>query len=333
MLRFVVRRLLQAVPVMLVIVTATFFLQRFAPGGPFTAEKRLPPEVQRNLDEYYHLNDPLWKQYADYLSDLCPKRFNPHQLFADANGDGRADFDLKVAFGVDLRPSFRSSRSVNEIIAAELPVSLTLGALALGVALLLGLTLGALAALRHNRWPDHLASTVALTGICVPTFVLGPLLVLLFAVRLRWLNASGWQEPRDAVLPVLVLGFAFAAPIARLARGELVEVLNQDFIRTARAKGASELRIVLRHALRGGLLPVVAWLGPATAGILTGSFAVEKIFQIPGLGREFVTSVTNRDYTLVLGTVVVYGVFIVVCNLLADIAQAWMNPKLTLEQP
>ncbi len=331
MLRFVARRLLQAVPVMLVIVTVAFFLQRFVPGGPFTTEKRLPPEVQRNLDAYYHLDDSLGKQYADYLRDLCPKRFYPHRLLADANHDGRADFDLKSAFGIDLRPSFRSSRTVNEIIAAELPVSLTLGALALGLALLLGLTAGALAALRHNRWPDHLGSALALTGICVPTFVLGPLLVLVFAVYLRWLNASGWQEARDAVLPALVLGFAYAAPVARLARGGLIEVLNQDFIRTARAKGASEARVVLRHALRGGLLPVVAWLGPATAGILTGSFVIEKIFQIPGLGREFVTSVGNRDYTLVLGTVVVYAAFIIVCNLLADIAQAWMNPKLTLE--
>jgi oligopeptide transport system permease protein len=331
MLRFVARRLLQAVPVMLVIVTVAFFLQRFVPGGPFTTEKRLPPEVQRNLDAYYHLNDPLWKQYADYLRDICPKRFYPFRLFADANHDGRADFDLNAAFGIDLRPSFRSSRTVNEIIAAELPVSLVLGSAGLVFAVFFGLAAGMVAALWHNRWPDHLVSALALTGICVPTFVLGPLLVLVFAVYLRWFNASGWQEPRDAVLPVLVLGIAYAAPIARLARGGLIEVLNYDFIRTARAKGASESRVVLRHALRGGLLPVVAWLGPATAGILTGSFAVEKIFQIPGLGREFVVSVGSRDYTLVLGTVVVYAAFIIVCNLLADIAQAWMNPKLTLE--
>jgi oligopeptide transport system permease protein len=324
MLRFIARRLLQAVPVMFVIITATFFLQRFAPGGPFTAEKNRPPEVQRNLDAYYHLDDPLWKQYRDYLWDLCPKAFHPLAL--------RDGFDLKAAFGVDLRPSFKyANRSVNEIIAAELPVSFQLGALALALALLLGLGAGAVAALSHNRWPDRIVSSLALTGICVPTFVLGPLLVLAFAVHLRWFNASGWQEPRDAVLPALVLGFAYAAPIARLVRGGLIEVLGQDFIRTARAKGASEARIVLRHALRGGLLPVVTWLGPATAGILTGSFEIEKIFQIPGLGREFVASVGNRDYVLVLGTVIVYAGFIIVCNLLADIAQAWMNPKLTLE--
>ncbi len=331
MFRFVASRLLQAVPVMFIIITLAFFLLRFMPGGPFTAEKNLPPEVQRNLAAYYHLNDPLWKQYADYLWDVCPKRLMPQRLFADTNHDGRADFDLKAAFGIDLRPSYRSSRTVNEIIADELPVSLQLGALALLLALLLGLSAGAVAALWHNRWPDRLVSSFALTGICVPTFVLGPLLALVFAVHLRWFNVSGWQEPRDAVLPALVLGFAYAAPIARLARGGLIEVLGQDFIRTARAKGASEGRVVLRHALRGGLLPVVTWLGPATAGILTGSFVIEKIFQIPGLGREFVASVGNRDYVLVLGTVIVYAGFIIVCNLLADIAQAWMNPKLTLE--
>ncbi len=325
MFRYLARRLLlQAVPVLFVIITLTFFLQRFAPGGPFTREKALPPEIQRNLDAYYHLDDPLWRQYRDYLWDLCPKTFHPLAL--------RNGFDLKAAFGIDLRPSFKyANRTVNEIIAAELPVSLTLGSLALLVALGFGLGAGALAALKHNTWTDRGVSALALTGLCVATFVSGPLLALVFAVHFHWFNASGWYETRDAVLPVLVLGIAYAAPIARLTRGGMIEVLGQDFIRTARAKGASESRVVFRHALRGGLLSVVAWLGPAAAGILTGSFVVETIFQIPGLGRDFVISVTNRDYTLVLGTVVVYGTFIVVCNFLADVLQAWMNPKLTLE--
>jgi oligopeptide transport system permease protein len=324
MLRFLVRRLLQAVPVLLVIITLAFFLQRFVPGGPFTAEKNLPPEIQRNLDAYYHLDDPLWKQYRDYLWDLCPKAFHPLAL--------RRGFDLKAAFGIDLRPSFKyANRTVNEIIAAELPVSFELGALALALALGLGLAAGIIAALFRNRWPDHLCTSFALTGICVPTFVLGPMLALVFAVHLRWCNASGWTSPSDRVLPALVLGIAYAAPVARLTRGGLLEVLGQDYIRTARAKGAGGARVVLRHALRGGLLPVVAWLGPAAAGVLTGSFVVEKIFQIPGLGREFVTSVANRDYTLVLGTVIIYAAFIIAFNFLADVAQAWMNPKLTLE--
>ncbi len=325
MLRYLARRLLlQAVPVLFVIITLTFFLQRFAPGGPFTREKSLPPEIQRNLDAYYHLDDPLWKQYCDYLWDLCPKKFTPLAL--------RSSFDLKAAFGIDLRPSFKyASRTVNEIIATELPVSLKLGTLALLVALGLGIGAGVVAALWHNTWIDRLVSAWSLTGLCVPTFVSGPLFSLLFAVQLRWLNPFGWYEPRDAVLPVFVLGLAYAAPLARLTRGGMIEVLAQDFIRTARAKGASASRVVFHHALRGGLLSAVAWLGPASAGILTGSFAVETIFQVPGLGREFVVSVTSRDYTLVLGTVVVYGTFIVVCNFLADVLQAWMNPKLALE--
>jgi oligopeptide transport system permease protein len=324
MIRFVARRLLQAVPVMLVIITGTFFMQRFVPGGPFTAERAVTPEVQHNLEAYYHLGDPLWRQYTDYLWDLCPKRFHPGAL--------SSSLDLKAAFGIDFRPSFKyPNRTVNEIIADKLPVSLELGGLSLAVALVVGVSLGAVAAIRRNTWVDYLCSSVAMTGICVPTFVLGPLLVLLLAIRLHWFNASGWYGPSDRVLPCLTLGLVYAAYVARLTRGGLLEVLGQDFIRTARAKGAGETRVILRHALRGGLLPVVSFLGPATAGILTGSFVIETIFQIPGLGREFVNSAFNRDYTLVLGTVILYAGLIVVMNLLVDIVQAWMNPKLKFE--
>ena len=320
MLRFIGRRLLEAIPVMLVIITGTFFMQRFVPGGPFTAEKAVTPEVLRNLEAYYHLNDPLWKQYVDYLWDLCPKAFHPTAL---AHG-----LDLKAAFGVDFRPSFKyPNRTVNEIIADKLPVSLELGGWSLLVALGLGLPLGILAAIRRNTWIDYLCSSLGLMGICIPTFVLGPLLVLLFAIHLGWFNASGWYGPIDRILPCLTLGNVYAAYIARLARAGLLEVLDQDFIRTARAKGASETRIVFRHALRGGLLPVVSFLGPATAGILTGSFVIETIFQIPGLGREFVNSAFNRDYTLVLGTVILYAALVVALNLAVDVAQVLMNPR------
>ncbi len=324
MLRYVLRRLLEAIPVMLVIITGTFFMQRFVPGGPFTAEKAVTPEVQRNLEAYYHLNDPLWKQYVDYLWDLTPKRFHPLALT-----DG---LDLKEAFGIDFRPSFKyPNRTVNEIIADKLPVSLELGMISLGVALVIGLPLGILAAVRRNSWIDYICSSVAMTGICVPTFVLGPVLVLGFAIHLGWFNASGWYGPIDRVLPSLTLGSVYAAYIARLTRGGFLEVLNQDFIRTARAKGASESRVIFRHALRGGLLPVVSFLGPAVAGILTGSFVIETIFQIPGLGREFVNSAFNRDYTLILGTVILYAGFIIVLNLVVDVVQVWMNPKLKFE--
>ena len=305
MFRFVARRLLQVIPVFFVIITATFFMVRFVPGGPFTAEKAVSPEIMRNIEAHYGLDKPLWRQYLTYLGSI-------------SRGD--------------LGPSFKyPNRTVNEIIGDKLPVSLELGALSLSVALVLGLTLGVLAAVRRNTWLDYLASSTGLLGICIPTFVLGPLLVLLFAIKLGWFNASGWYTPADRVLPSLTLGFVYAAYIMRLTRGGMLEVLNQDFIRTARAKGATEIRVVFRHALRGGLLPVVSFLGPGIAGILTGSFIIETIFQIPGLGREFVNSAFNRDYTLVLGTVILYASLIVICNLLVDIAQVWLNPKLKFE--
>lgn len=305
MLHFIARRILETIPVLLIIITATFFMIRFVPGGPFTAEKAVTPEILRNLEAHYGLNKPLYRQYLDYLGSLL-------------HGD--------------LGPSFKySNRTVNEIIADKLPTSLELGSWSLLVALVVGLPLGVLAAVKRNTWIDYLFSSLAMIGICVPTFVLGPLLVLAFGIHLRWVNASGWYEPIDRVLPSLVLGFFYAAYVARLTRGGMLDVLNQDYIRTARAKGASEARVVFRHALRGGLLPVVSFLGPAVAGILTGSFVIETIFQIPGLGREFVNSAFNRDYTLVLGTVILYAVLVVALNLVVDVVQVWMNPKLKFE--
>lgn len=332
MLRFVLRRLLESIPVMFLIVTAAFFMVRFVPGGPFLGEKALPPEVQHNLDAHYGLDRPLWQQYVGYLGNLCPKRFAPQRLFDDLDRDDRWDFDLNAAFGINFGPSLKyANRTVNEIIAGALPYSLELGMWSLLVALALGIPLGVLAAVRRNTWLDYLCSGVSLFGICVPTFVLGPLLVLAFAVHLQRFNASGWSEPLDRVLPSLTLGLVYAAYVARLTRGGMLEMLGQDFIRTARAKGASELRIVLRHALRGGLLPVISYLGPAAAGILTGSFVIERIFQIPGLGREFVNSAFNRDHPLVVGTVVLYAGAIVFFNLVVDVAQVWLNPKLRFE--
>lgn len=302
MFRFIFRRLVQVIPVLFIIITATFFMVRFVPGGPFTAEKAIPPEILRNIEAHYGLDQPLGRQYLNYLG--------------------------KIAHG-DLGPSFKySNRSVNEIIADKLPVSLELGALSLACALSVGLTLGVLAAVRRNSGLDYLASSLGMLGICVPTFVLGPLLVLFFAIHLGWVNASGWYTAADRVLPALTLGLVYAAYIMRLTRAGMLEVLHQDYIRTARAKGASEFRIITRHALRGGLLPVVSFLGPATAGILTGSFIIETIFQIPGLGREFVNSAFNRDYTLVLGTVMLYAGLIVALNLATDVVQVWLNPKL-----
>ncbi|HTT55990.1 MAG TPA: ABC transporter permease subunit [Opitutaceae bacterium] len=305
MLRFITSRLLQSLLALFLIITATFFMMRFVPGGPFTAEKAVPKEILRNLEAHYGLDQPLYRQYLSYLGHL-------------ARGD----------FG----PSFKyANRTVNEIIADTLPVSAELGLWSLLVALGVGLPLGIVAALRRNTWADYAATAFGTIGLAVPTFVVGPLAVLVFAIHAGWFNALGWVYASDRVLPSLVLGFAYAAPISRLTRGGLLEVLHQDYIRTARAKGASELRIICHHALRGGLLPVVAYLGPAIAGVLTGSFVIETIFQIPGLGREFVNSAFSRDYTLVLGTVILYAALLIGLNLLVDIAQAWMNPKIRLE--
>ena len=305
MIRFIAMRLLQTIPVVWVIITATFFMIRFVPGGPFTAERAVTPEIMRNLEAHYGLNRPLYRQYLDYCGSILRG---------------------------DLGPSFKyPTRTVNEIIAEKLPVSAELGALSLCVALGLGLPLGVLAAVTRNTWIDYVCSSFAMVGICIPTFVMGPLLILLFAIRLGWFNASGWYGPIDRVLPSVTLGMVYAAYVARLTRGGMLEVLSQDYIRTARAKGASEARIILKHALRGGLTPVVSFLGPAIAGVVTGSFVIETIFQIPGIGREFVNSAFNRDYTLVLGTVVLYAGFIIGMNLVVDVVQVWMNPKLKFE--
>ena len=327
MFRFVARRLLESIPVIFIIITMTFFLQRLVPGGPFDSEKAVTPEIRRNLEAQYHLDDPLYRQYLDYLWDVVPKKVDFRAIFSGETHDF-----LKEWFGIDLRASFKyPSRTVNEIITAKLPVSLELGAIALAIALVLGISAGLLGAIKRNTVFDYAASSLAMTGICMPTFVMGPLLALLFAIHLGWCNASGWYTPQDRVLPALTLGFVYAAYIARLTRGGMLEVLSQDYIRTARAKGASELRVVFHHALRGCLLPVVSFLGPAIAGILTGSFVIESIFQIPGLGREFVNSAFNRDYTLVSGTVLLYANLIIWLNLLVDVVQVWLNPKLKFE--
>lgn len=275
---------------------------RLAPGGPFAAEKAVSEEALRQIAAHYNLDAPLFKQYLDYLAGL-----------------------LQGDMGPSLK---RPSRSVAEWILIKLPVSVELGIYGLVVALCLGLPAGILAAWRPNTWRDYVPMSLAMTGICVPNFVLGPLLVLVFAVHLGWLPVALWETPSDKILPALTLGAIYAAYIARLTRASLLEVLSQDFIRTARAKGLGETRVVLRHGLRGALQPVVAFLGPATAGLLTGSFVVENIFGIPGLGTEFIKAALNRDYTMIMGTVLVFSVLIMTFNLAVDVVQAWLDPRL-----
>lgn len=303
MLRFVLSRLLQAVPVILTVITVTFFLVRTAPGGPFDSEKAVLPEVKRALEAQYRLDLPLHEQYLAYLNDL-------------AHGD--------------LGPSFKyPGRSVNEILSSGLPITAELGFYALCIALLIGVAAGVVAALKPNTRQDYIPMTLAMIGICMPSFLLGPLLVLVFGIYLEWLPVSGWGDiPGDKILPSITLGAAYAAYIARLSRAGMLEVMSQDYIRTARAKGLPEHVVVFKHALRGGLIPVVAFLGPAFAGLLAGSFVVETIFQIPGLGRFYVQAAFNRDYTMILGTTVFLSTLIVLFNLASDILAAWLNPRL-----
>lgn len=284
-------------------ITVTFVLIRYAPGGPFDAEKTLPPEVIKNLEANYRLDIPTYQQYFEYIGNL-----------------------LQGDFG----PSFRyPGRSVTELIATGLPITIELALYALLIAILIGVSAGLLAATRPNTWRDYLPMSLAMTGICLPTFLLGPILVLVFGIWLAWLPVSGWgYAPGDKILPSVTLGFAYAAYIARLTRGGMLEVLSREFIRTARAKGLPMSLVVLRHGLRGGMAPVVAFLGPAVAGLLTGSFVVETIFQIPGLGRFYVQAAFNRDYTMILGTTILLSFLIILLNIIADLIAAWMDPRL-----
>lgn len=302
MLTFLGRRFLEAIPTLLVVVTVTFFLLRLAPGGPFSAERDIPPETLAQLEQHYGLDRPLAAQYFSYLGNLLRG---------------------------DLGPSFRyPTYTVNEIVASRLPVSLELGLYGLIVALILGVGAGLLAAWRRDSWADHTIMTTAMIGICLPTFVLGPLLVLLFGIHWNLVNVTGWDDWSDRILPALVLGSFYAAYLARLTRQGLSETMQTDFYRTALAKGASRPRAVLRHALKPSLLPALAFLGPAAAGLLTGSFVVETIFHLPGLGKTFIDAAFARDFTLVSGLVVLYAALIIFFNCLVDLLQAWLDPRL-----
>jgi oligopeptide transport system permease protein len=302
MTKFILRRIAVSIPVIFLVATTTFFIMRLAPGGPFQSERAIPPEIQANLQAKYGLDQPLWVQYGRYLRNL-------------------------VQF--DLGPSYKyPERTVNEIIAEGFPVSLQLGASALAFALFLGIPGGVLAAFKHGGVIDRLTMSVIVIGISVPTFVLGPLFVFVFALTLYWFPPALWGTWDQMVLPAVTLGLPYSVYIARLTRAEMLEVLSQDYIRTARAKGVSEFRILWKHALNGAMLPVVSFLGPAVADITTGSIVVEKIFAIPGLGRYFVESAFSRDYTTVLGTVVFYATLLIVANLVVDLAYKFLDPRI-----
>jgi oligopeptide transport system permease protein len=297
------RRLIGAVPTLFLIITFSFFIMRLTPGGPFDKERPVPPEIEKNLLAAYHMDEPLWQQYFRYVGGI-----------------------LQGDFG----PSFKvHDFSVAELLAAGLPASMQLGGFALLLAVLIGLPLGCIAALKQNSGIDYAVMGVSMTGIAVPNFVVAPLLTLVFAVYLKLLPAGGWGGGalRNMVLPIIALGLPQVAYIARLTRGSMVEVLRSNYIRTARAKGLTEQVVLTRHAIKAAILPVVSYLGPAAAGLMTGSVVIEIIFQIPGIGRYFVQSALNRDYTVVMGVVIAYGIAIILFNLLVDLVYGLLDPK------
>jgi oligopeptide transport system permease protein len=303
MLRFIAKRLLSAIPTIFVVVTISFFLIRFAPGGPFTLERALAPQIMENMMRAYHLNEPLWLQYLNYLWNALHGDFGPSYIYRDF--------------------------TVAELIRQGLPYSMTLGTMALAVALVGGVTVGIFAALRQNGIVDHGVMAAATVGLTVPNFVVGPVLSLVFAVSLSWASSGGWGSgsPRDLALPMVTLALPSLAVFARLTRGSMIEALRTDHVRTARAYGLPRRVVVVVHALRGALLPVVSYLAPAAAHVLTGSVVVETIFAIPGVGRYFVLGALNRDYTLVMATVVLVAVFIIVFNLIVDLLYAVLDPR------
>lgn len=303
-LGFIVRRILGAIPTLFAIITLAFFMIRLAPGGPFDGERPLPAAIQKNIRDSYHLNDPLWKQYIYYVGNVLQGDFGPSYK--------KADF------------------TVTELVSQGFPISMELGIIAIILALSIGIPLGAIAALQQNSRMDYSLMAIAMIGITIPNFVIGPLLSYQFGIAWKILPAGGWDGGAlpNLILPVFCLALPQIAYIARMTRGSMIEVLRSNFIRTARAKGIPSYLILRRHALKAALLPVVSYLGPAAAAIITGSVVIEEIFSIPGIGRDFVKAAINRDYTHVMGVVILYGALIIVFNLVVDVLYSFLDPKI-----
>ncbi|MBO8137835.1 MAG: ABC transporter permease [Desulfotomaculum sp.] len=302
MFKFVLNRVFSSVITIILIITITFALMHSIPGDPLTRDKEMPEQIRQNLMEKYHLDEPLWKQYFIYLKGL-------------ATGD----------MGISMK---YQGVTVNEIIAESFPISAQLGLVAIAIMLLIGIPAGIISALRQNKWQDHLAMFLATLGVAIPNFVLATLLIYIFGVKLGWLPTSRWVSWKSVIMPSIALAGYSAAYIARLTRSSVLEVIQQDYIRTAKAKGLPERVVVYKHALKNALIPIVTYLGPLTAGILTGSFVVEKIFAIPGLGQYFVNSISNRDYTVILGVTVFYASFLVFMNMIVDIVYGFIDPRI-----
>jgi oligopeptide transport system permease protein len=304
LLRFVLNRVVATLLALFVIVSITFTIMHTIPGGPFDSEKKVNQVIMDNLNEKYHLNDPLSKQYVDYWGNLI-------------QGD----------FG----PSFRyESQTVNDIIKDGFPVSATLGAIAVTFALLMGLLLGIIASLKQSHWQDYTAMIFATIGISVPSFVMAPLLMYFLGVKFKILPVAMWGSWKQAIMPAFALSLLPMATIARFTRASMLDVLNQDYIKTAKSKGLNQRIIIYRHAMRNALMPIVTYLGPMIAAVFTGSFVVEQIFAVPGLGKWFVQSITNRDYTVILGVTIFYSLFLLIMNLIVDILYAVIDPRIKL---
>jgi oligopeptide transport system permease protein len=312
MIGFLVKRFVAGVLTVFAIATLCFVISRFAPGSPITSEKQVLPEVKKNLERYYGLDKPLHIQYFQTLAGYLRG---------------------------DLGPSFTyRDRSVNDLVWPAFKVSIVLGVCSFVIAILIGVPIGVLAAARHNKLADHLSMSVAVGGICIPNFLLGPLLVLLFSFVLSWFDPAGWPqdwsspaELKKLVLPAFTLAFVHIAYISRLTRAGMLDVMNKDYIRTARAKGLDERTVVLKHGLKNGITPVVSYIGPMAALIITGSIVVEKVFEIPGLGQHFVKAALNRDYGLVMGTVLVYSTLVIAFNLIVDLMYGWLDPRVRVQ--
>jgi len=346
--RYIARRLIYMIVVLLAISAVTFVLMRAVPGGPFDREKPLPPEVKASLERYYHLDDPPLVQYGRYISTIMIPHFRTTPPGMTVFDDYLISFKIGGVWfqWMNFGPSYASrTRTVNDIFRQQLPVSFQLGIMALTIAILIGMPLGVLAALKQNTLLDYLGMSVAIFGVSVPVIVLGPILVWIFGVSLKWLPPTGWgaKPPfllgifpqkidwnyfRYAILPALVLGLGSSAIIARLSRASLLQVVREDYIRTARSKGLQEPLVITRHALKNSLIPVVTILGPMFAALVTGTFVTETIFGIPGMGKYFVTSITNRDQPVIMGTILLYAVFLVISNLVVDVLYAYLDPRI-----
>ncbi len=304
MFTFVIKRLLEAIPTLLVLITISFFLMRFAPGNPFSSDRPLPPEVMANIEAKYGLDKPIFDQYTTYLTNIVQG---------------------------DLGPSFKyKDFTVNELVSKALPVSAKIGFFAFLFALIMGVAVGTLAALKQNTWVDYFIMSTAMAGVVMPSFILAPILIYIFSIQLQWLPAGGWQDGslKFILLPMLGMALLYVATFARITRGSMIEVMNSNFIRTAKAKGLSSAYIVFHHALKPALLPVVSYMGPAFVGIITGSVVIETIFGLPGIGKLFVNAAFNRDYSLVLGITILIGGLTILFNAIVDIVLATIDPKI-----